>query len=44
MLVLASILVPIVGVGFGVYGLTRKGKRGQGLFLLILSVVLMVGG
>ena len=43
-LLLSCVLVPIVGAGFGIYGLTRKGKRGQGLFLLILSVAIMVGG
>jgi hypothetical protein len=41
-LVIGSILIPIFGVGFGIYGLAKAGKRGQGAALLIVGVVAWV--
>jgi hypothetical protein len=41
-LVIGSILIPLFGVGFGIYGLTQEAKRGQGAALLIVGIVAWV--
>ncbi len=42
--VLCAIFVPITGVVIGIVGLTRRGKRRQGLVLLLLAVVVLAVG
>ena len=42
--VLCALFVPIPGVIIGIVGLTRRGKRRQGLVLLLLAVVVLAVG
>lgn len=41
-LVVGSIVIPLIGIIFGIIGLAKEEKRGQGATLLIISLVMMV--
>jgi hypothetical protein len=41
-MIIASILMPIFGLIYGIYGLTKEMKRGQGAILLVVAIVSMI--
>jgi uncharacterized paraquat-inducible protein A len=42
LLILGTMAIPILGTGFGIYGVTKESKKTQGIILLVFSVVMWV--
>jgi len=40
---IASIIIPLVGLVSGIYGLTKEAKRAQGGILLAIGILMTVG-
>lgn len=41
-LMIATVIIPFIGIGAGIYGLTKEEKRSQGGWLLGVSIVAMI--
>lgn len=41
-LVIGSIIIPLIGIIFGIIGLTKEEKREQGVTLLVIGIIMVI--